>query len=169
MKTENRNPALCRSFVAKARNVLSGAPNIIHTWSIDEDEDHCILDIPKQSDDGFDISIEVYPNEVVVSAEAPHVHFELKDDIEDLVDSVLGLTRDLLSPVMRVGEQRSNGKPYRWHLESFRHAQWNTEETMGLFFYSWLGSKSEKIYANKTMPARKPANKPLQPTGLDGG
>jgi len=154
MKDENRNPALCRSFVAKAKDVLSGAPSVIHTWSIDEDEDHCILDIPKRSDDGFDISIEVYPNEVNVSAEAPHIHFELKDDIESLVDSVLGLLRDLLSPTMRVREQCSNGKPYRWHIESFRRGQWHTEETVGLFFYNYLGSKSETIYTNKVMTAR---------------
>jgi hypothetical protein len=71
MKFEDRNLALCRAFVGAAKDILSHHPEVKHTWSIDDDEDHCILDIPKQSEDGFDITVKVFPHEIVVSADGP--------------------------------------------------------------------------------------------------
>ena len=67
----------------------------------------------------FDITVEVFPYEIIVSADGPHLHFDDIKNIESTVQEALGLIRDMLSSAMRVVEQRSNGQPYKWHLESF--------------------------------------------------
>ena len=159
MKEEDRNPAVCRAFVATAKNIMVHHPEVKHTWSIDADEDHCILDIPKRSEDGFDITVEVFPYEIIVSADGPHLHFDdIKNDdiknIEATVQEALGLIRDMLSPVMRVVEQRSNGQPYKWHLESYREGQWKREDTTGILFYNFFGRKTKNIYQNNVLPRR---------------
>ena len=154
MKEEDRNPVVCRAFVANAKDILAHHPEVKHAWSIDDDEDHCILDIPKQSDDGFDITVEVFPNEIVVSADGPHIRFDDIKIIEDTVRDVLGLVRDMLSPAMRVVEQVSNEKPYKWHLESFHDGKWIREDTTGILFYNYFGKKTKNIYYNKVLPSR---------------
>ncbi len=155
MKTEGRNPTLCRAFVKTAKEILANYPNIRHEWSIDDDNDHCILDIPRQSETGFNITIETFPSEIIVSADGPHHHFDDVKDIKATVDNVLGLVRDLLSPAMRIREIVSNGRPYKWHLESQQHGQWIIENTTGLFsIFALLGKKSERIYQNNILPIR---------------
>jgi len=155
MKTENRNPTLCRAFVKKAKEILVNYPDIRHEWSIDADEDHCILDIPRQSETGFNITVEAFPYEIIVSADGPRHHFDDVKNIETTVENVLGLVRDLLSPAMRIREIVSNGRPYKWHLESQQHGQWIIEDTTGLFsIFALLGGKSERIYQNNELPSR---------------
>ncbi len=154
MKKEDRNPALCRAFIAMAKDILSQHPEVKHTWSIDDDEDHCILDIPKQSESGFDIMTEVFPSQIVVSADGPHHHFDDTKNIETTVQEALGLIRDLLSPAMRVVEYRSSGQPYKWHLESCRNGQWQREDTTGLFFYNFFGKRTQNIHQNHILPSR---------------
>lgn len=151
---ENRNPALCRAFTSKAQEAFAHYPQIEHSWSIDADEDHCILDIPKKTDCGFPITAEVFPDEIVIIAEGAHSHLEISDDVDVLVESALGLIRDLLSPTMRVRELCSNGRAFRWYLESLSDGQWRTEEVTGLFFFPFFGKKTQNIYQNNTLPSR---------------
>jgi hypothetical protein len=154
MINDNRDPSLCRSFVAKAKADLIQHPEVKHSWSIDEDEDHCILDIPKAAQNGFDITIEVFPNEITVLANGLHLHFDDIKDVEKTVQNVLGMLRELLSPSMRVVEFRSNGHPYRWVLESFRNNRWHREDTTGIVFYNIFGRRTKNIYQNQILPRK---------------
>lgn len=154
MKRDGRDPAFCRAFVVAAKGILSQHPEVKHSLSIDDDEDHCILDIPKQSDDGFDITIEVFPSGIILSASGAHIHFDDIKEAESTISEVFGLIRDLLSPAMRVVEQRSNEQPYKWYLESLRNGQWQREDANGLLFYNFFGKKTEKIYQNNIMQNR---------------
>jgi hypothetical protein len=151
----NRDPTLCRSFVRQAKEALSHYPQIKHEWSIDADEDHCILDIPEECDSGFPITVEVYPDEIMVIASGAHTNLHLDGNPDELAAHALGLVRDLLSPAMRIRERLAGGEPYKWAFESFRDGEWITAEWIGLFFYNYLGKKTEKIYQNSILPARE--------------
>lgn len=151
---EDRNPILCQAFVATAKDILQHHPDLMHTWSIDDDEDHCILVFPKLNNDGFDVTAEVFFDQIIVSADGPHVHFDNLDKIDETVRQALGLIRDLLSPSMRVIELLSNNKAYKWKLELLKNNQWDCIETVGIFLYNYFGVKSKKIYQNKTLPVR---------------
>ena len=150
----NRNPMLCRSFVRQAKEVLSHYPQIKHQWSIDDDEDHCILDIPEESDSGFPITVEVNPDEIMVIASGAHTQLFLEDNPDELAAHALGLVRDLLSPAMRIRERLAGGEAYKWAFESYLDGKWLTEEWVGLFFWNYFGKRSEKIYQNKILPPR---------------
>ena len=153
-KEEDRNPELCKKFVQMGKIALSQCPELKNEWSIDDDEDHCILYIPKVSDDGFDIEVEVNSYGIIVTAEVTHIHFDREDDLEDLCKQALGLIRDMLSEGMRVLQKESNGKPYRWSIQSNSNGQWITEETSGIFFWNYFGKKSERIFTNHHLPIR---------------
>ena len=150
----NRDPALCRSFVREAKETLSHFPQIKHAWSIDADEDHCILDIPEQCDGGFPITVEVHSDEVTVTAGSAHTHASPDGKPEGFATHVLGFVRDLLSPAMRVRELLAGGRPYKWAIELCRNGEWETEEWGGLIFYNYFGKKTEKTYQNTVLPAR---------------
>jgi len=156
----NRDPTLCRTFVTLAQASLATNPEVKHTWSIDADEDHCILDIPPYSDTGFSITIEVFPEEITVSMGGPHEHFRREGmSPEELVGSVLGLTRDLLSPAMRLREQRAGGSAFQWHVEALQaDGTWLAEATTGLLFWNYFGKRSERIYQNDVLPSRAKAS-----------
>jgi hypothetical protein len=164
----NRDPTLCRSFVRQAREALSHFPQVKHTWSIDEDEDHCILDIPEECDSGFPITVEVYPDEIMVIAGRAHMNLDLDGEADVLAARTLGLVRDLLSPAMRIRERLAAGKPYKWAFEFCQDGKWITEEWIGLFFYNYFGKKTEKIYLNRILPAREdPFEQDAQSDGED--
>ena len=135
---------------------LANSPEVKHTWSIDADEDHCILDISPCSDTGFSIPIEVSPDEITVSMGGAHEHFYREGTSpEELAGSVLGLTRDLLSPAMRVREQRAGGSAFQWHVEALQEdGTWLAEAMTGLLFWNYFGKRSERIYRNDVLPSR---------------
>ncbi len=151
----NRDPTLCRAFVTRMKHALSSRPEIKHSWSIDEDEDHCFLQIVGQGAPGFDLVAEVSPEEIILSAEGWHEHYPSSSSINDAVNEMTGRIRDMLSPVMRIREELSFGVAFRWHLENLIEGQWVAESTCGLFFYPWFGTKSEKIYSNNLLPPRE--------------
>ncbi|HBG28392.1 MAG: hypothetical protein A2Y10_11160 [Planctomycetes bacterium GWF2_41_51] len=153
----NRDPALYQSFVKQARKALSDHPQIKHEWSIDEDEDHCILDIPEMFDEGFAIKIEVNPDRITVIASGAHMTLNLNEykNADELAAQALGLVRDLLSPGMRIRERLAGGIPYKWAFETYQNGRWLTMEWIGLIFWNYFGKRTEKIYQNKVLPARK--------------
>ncbi|MCE5323304.1 hypothetical protein LLG46_08315 [bacterium] len=112
------------------------------------------LHFPKRSDDGFDITVEVFSNEIIVSADGPHFHFDQVESPEDTVNDALGLTRDLLSPDMRILQKCTNGKPYKWSLQVLRNGTWHTEQTMGLLVFNIIGKRSERVFTNRLLPGR---------------
>lgn len=155
MSTENRNPALCRLFVAQVKLALSSRPEITHTWSIDADEDHCILSIEGMGDSGYSITVEVWPDTISLSAEGFHSHYDAFEPIDDFLAEFLGILRDMLSPAMRIRERLAGGSPYQWHLENLVDGKWVTESTWGLFLWNWFGRRSERIYINTHLPPRE--------------
>jgi len=153
----NRDPKLCRSFVQQAKEALLHHPQVKHEWSIDKDEDHCILDIPEECEGGFAITVEVYPDEIMVIASRAHTTLNLNEykNADELAAHALGLVRDLLSPAMRIRERLAGGEPYKWAFESYQDGQWITEEWIGLLFWNYFGKRTEKVYQNKVLPARE--------------
>ena len=150
----DRSPLLCRAFVHQAKEFLSQYPQVKHEWSIDDDEDHCILDIPEECESGFPVTIEVYPDEIMVIGSGAHKNFHLDGNPDELVDEALGLVYDLLSPAMRIREYLAGGEPHKWAFEVSQDGQWMTEEIVGLLFWKYFGRRSEKIYQNQVLPAR---------------
>ncbi len=152
---ENRDPQLCRRFVEIAKIIFSLHPEIEHRWSLDADEDHCVLEIVGVGSPGYDISIEVHPDEITLSAEGFHNHYMVIDPNEDFLQEFFGRVRDMLSPAMRIREQLSSGSPYRWHLENQTDGRWHSESTCGLLFWNWFGRRSECFYMNTNLPVRE--------------
>ncbi len=157
---DDRDPGLCKAFVAAGRAFLAAHPEVKHSWSIDADEDHCVLEMPKQAEDGFDLTVEVYPSQITVFAEGAHEHLDSGGDVRGTVGNALGLIRDLLSPSMGVREQRAAGTPYKWHIENLEQGAWNIESSTALMFWPYFGKRDECIYQNHILPARTPSDQP---------
>jgi hypothetical protein len=159
----SRDPRVCREFVARAKEALSLHPDLSHSWSIDADDDHCILEFPATSLDGFAVVVEVFPEMITVSACGYHQHLDVADDALGIVGQALGLARDLLSPSMRIRERRAGGTPYRWICEGKKSAEWRTEGSTSLMFWNYFGRRSERLYQNHALPEREEeANQPPQ-------
>lgn len=150
------NPKLCQVFVDQGKQFFSEYSQVKHQWSIDGDEDHCILDIPEECDSGFPVTVEVYPDSIMVMASGAHTNLNLNEfeNCDELVAHTLGLVRDLLSPAMRIRERLAGGEPYKWAFEIYQDGKWLTEEWIGLFFWNYFGKRSEKIYQNQVLSAR---------------
>src|SRR5881396_3877790 len=90
---------LCREFVQAAKEALSEAPQITHSWAIAANEARCSLLIPKTNEDGFDVSVEASLDGIVVFAVGAHEHFDIPESThQERIVAALGLVRDLLSP-----------------------------------------------------------------------
>ena len=152
MKQPDRNPETCRLFVLRAKEFLSDHPNISHSWSIDEDEDHCILDIPARSETGFDITIEVFPGRIDILAEGYHHHLDYLENADTTVMAALKFMHNMLSTRLRVVEYTRNGKPYKWQLQSCEQGKWITVETTCLLFFNFFGKKGSHVYQNDVLP-----------------
>jgi hypothetical protein len=151
----NNKNVLCQSFVQQAKEALSQHPQIIHTWSIESDKGQCVLDIPKANDNGFSITVEVHPQEIIIMAGNAHTSIHQNSNPDELASQALGLVRDMLSPAMRIREYLAGGKVYKWAFELYRNEQWVTEEYGSLIFWNYFGRRTEKIYQNNTLPARE--------------
>src|SRR5437867_3326132 len=67
---------LCQEFIQAAKTALSSHPEIKHSWSIAANEAACSVFIPKMNEDGFDVTIEVSMDGIVVFGEGAHEHFD---------------------------------------------------------------------------------------------
>lgn len=155
---EYRDPTLCRKFVVYAKALLEKHPHLEHQWSMDADEDHCILDFSASDTDGFAVTIEVYPNQITIFALGAHAHYELKEDHGMLIESAMGLVRDLLSPSMRIKAYLSGVKPYRWDIEFLEDGDWKRIDTTALIFWNYFGARRQRIYQNRTLEIRNNTN-----------
>ena len=153
----SRDPALCRAFVYYAKAFLKEYPQIEHTWSIEADEDHCILNIPKKNDRGFDITVEVCADEINLFCEGFHDHYSIEGTPDDFANYFVGFLYNLLSPVMRISEVCSGGVPYKWILESRQQGEWISDSITGLIFYNYFGKRSKRIYQNESLKEREDA------------
>ena len=152
------DPTLCRAFVAEAKRLFGEHPEIAHTWSIDADEDHCVLDIPKASDDGFDIVVEADPCGITLTCEALRASEAIVAETpEDFAGHCVGLLYDLLSPLMRVRERLAGESAYKWTLECLRGDIWEERASRSLFFFNYWAKRTERIYRNTVLPLRSDA------------
>lgn len=154
-QTKNRDPSVCRRFVEIAKHFFSRHPELEHHWSIDADEDHCFLEIIGVGSPGYDITIEVHPDDITLFAKGFHNHYMVMEPLEDFLLEFFGRVRDMLSPAMRIRELLSSGSPYRWHLENQTDGQWHSESTCGMLLWNWLGRRSERLYTNTNLPIRE--------------
>ena len=151
----SRDPALCRAFIEVAKRFLDMHPHVNHEWSIDDDEDHCVLDFPKMDESGFDIHVEVDSEEVAIYCEGYHDHHQLEGEPNDFANHVVGFLYDLLTSLMRVREYCAGGFPYKWSLECREGDAWVPESTTGLLFYNYFGRKTESFFQNSTLKERE--------------
>lgn len=147
--------ALCRAFVSEAKRLFEEHPQIAHTWTIEPDHSRCTLQIPKQDDHGFDITIAIDLDDLWVTCG----RFQASDCLEegtaeDFAGNCVGLLYDLLSPLMQVREQLANDTPYKWTLECLRDGSWEVTGTHSRLFFSFWGKRSERSYQNHTLPLR---------------
>lgn len=124
----------------------------IHHWTITPHG--CVLSIPSQAEDGFDILIDVEINAATVYWGNGHSHYQRADDINALVEEIFGLLRDLLSPNMRVRHYYAGGQFYWASLEAFEGTKWSVERSTGLLFWDYFGKRSVRTYSNSVLPGR---------------
>lgn len=135
--------------------MLAQFPNLKHSWAIDDDEDHCVLEIPPTSADGFTVTAEVNPEEITVGGHGYHNHFPRKYGGKNPIHYALGFLRDLLSDGMRIRERLAGGSPYKWNGEVLINGTWVKEGSTSLVFWNYWGKRSERFYQNHTLPARE--------------
>lgn len=144
-----------QAFVAEAKRLLAEYPQIVHAWSIEPDESSCTLTIPVARDDGFEITILVDACESVITCGGFHGHEPYEDEPREFAGHFVGFLYDLLTPLMRVREQRAGGSAHKWTLECWRGDAWEDRGTMGLLFFRYWGKRSERIYQNHVLPLRE--------------
>ena len=157
--SENKNfqeKAILRDeFIKIAKEAISKYPELQHSWNMNADGVSCSLTFPKQNENGFEILIEVSPNQITVFTVGAHQHFDSPEDSnETKIKTALALVRDLLSSDMRIRELRAGNSAYRWALESLHQNNWRRESSTGLLFWNYFGKRSEKIFQNYTLPTR---------------
>jgi hypothetical protein len=137
----------------QATAVLSEHPQLRHTWT---DQGAVVtLSFPPADASGFEVGLQVGDGYAYVLAGPSHHSFDLMGDSpESDIATALGLVRDLLSPMMRVRELRSGGKPYRWFLEANVNGRWEPEAEHGMFFFNYFGKRTEHFLQNKQLPPR---------------
>ncbi len=140
------------AFHNYGRSVLKEFPEVGHTWLIEAQ--HCELAIPASSPNGFDIEVEVEQQLATVSWGIWHSPFGPEAGIDQLVEELFGLLRDMLTSDMRVRELWAGGSPYRGYLESFDGETWNTEYVNGSVFWNYFGKRTEHIYSNDVLSPR---------------
>ena len=148
---------LKEAFIKTANKILAKQPDLKHSWSTGT-HGQTILTFPKHVQNGFDVVIEVSPDEITIYGIGAHQHVSAAESIDDCVQSALGLARDLLSRRMRVREYIASGKPYRWDMEIEQERQWKLVTRTALLLWNYFGRRTEQIYQNDTLPSRQPHN-----------
>src|SRR5262249_7457241 len=110
---------LSQRFESDARAVLARHPNVTHEWRNQSKRAEAVLAFPTIEDDGFELVLSADATEIHVQAEGARVTFCAlnPEQVASAVEEVLGLTRDLLSPGMRLRTQHAGGRAYKWLLE----------------------------------------------------
>jgi hypothetical protein len=152
---ESRDPTFCREFISDAKLMLARFPDLKHRWSIDDDEHHCLLEIPPTSADGFIVTAEASPEEITVGGQGYHHHFSRENSERSSIHDALGFLYDLLSAGTRIRERLAGGSPYKWDGEVLINGTWVKEGSTSLVFWNYLGKRSERFYQNNTLPTRE--------------
>ncbi|MDO9411468.1 MAG: hypothetical protein Q7T81_02685 [Pseudolabrys sp.] len=132
--------------------LLANNASFSHEWT--SRPDGCVLSIPSQSKDGFDVRVDVGIDEATVFWGNGHSHYEVTDNIQTLVEEIFGLLRDLLSTDMRVRHYYAAGTLYWAKLEAFDGTKWSVERSTGLIFWNYFGKRSVTTHSNAVLPGR---------------
>lgn len=154
LPTKERDPRLCQRFIELGRAFFVRHPRVIHHWTIDEDEHHCVLHVSGTGSPGFDITMDVDWNGIRFYADGFRAYRPVTKTVEDFLLLFFHFLHDLLSPAMRVREYLAGGHPIRWDLERNKSGQW-VEEGMHFLHPGWFGRRSEQIYMNTDLPLRE--------------
>ncbi len=141
-------PNLWTLFHAAGQQFLAQHPTIQHEWILQEGGAGGTLSIPQQCPDGYPIEVQVDDESVLLTCGNFHDHHTPPEGNHEFVKRSMYLLRELLSPSMRVHEFHSNGRPYKFRLESKTSEGWETELTMGFVFYNYFGRKTEVFLQN---------------------
>lgn len=136
----------------QGRAILASHPGLKHRW--EEIPAGVRLAFPNDADDGFEVAVEAYGSAALVSGVGFHTHFDWQGTASENVRAALRLVRDLLGPRMRVRELSASGRPYKWQLQRLDGHEWSTQEVFLSAFWNYFGRRSERIYQNRTLPAR---------------
>ena len=137
---------------SQAAAALDATPDLPHTW--DGVDGEVTLTFPRTSTQGFDVVLSASAIGLILYAGSMHVPFDDLDCPGESVREALALTRDLLSPAMRLRELRIFGFSYRWYLEHNDGTKWEIEHEMGLLFWAPRFLASQTIYRNSQLPSR---------------
>jgi hypothetical protein len=148
--------AFCRAFIAEAKRLLAENPQVPHAWTIAPGESSCTLVIPKTDENGFDITFAAELEEFDLTCGGFWASDAREEgSTEDFAGHCVGLLYDLLTPLMRVREQRADGKPYKWTLECRRGDTWESRGSHSRLLFKYWGKRSERIFQNETLPLRQ--------------
>jgi hypothetical protein len=142
-------------FLNYGDTILSDLKTPPHTLKISDDKTSAVLDFPPQDADGFAVVLTADHHGIVVHAgKLSHTHFDEGADVRQNVERAFGYARDLLSPKMRLLERRAGGRPYWSGTQIFDGHDWQSEQTTGLFIWSFFGKRTSHIMMNRQLPAR---------------
>lgn len=141
-------------FRQRVAEILAAHPALVHEWTAENE-----LTFPRSHDQGFDVSILVEDDDVSVAALGFHEHFGAAAGPPvaaptEMVETVLGYVRDLLSPGIRIREKRAGRTPYSWTVEVQEGSNWVRESKTAVPFFNYLGRRSERVYQNQQLPNR---------------
>jgi len=131
--------------------------------TIDFSGDCYTFSIKDKSKNGYSIYVEILGDELIFHCDHFHQHiYQPKEmNTEEYVNHVFGMVYDYLTTDVRMIEKRSNGKPYKWTIETKEGEEWKEDQSTGLIFYNYFGMKSEKIYQNDLLPPRMNNSQPV--------
>lgn len=121
------------STIKKVIDKLANYPTAKYNYTNNE------LTIEPANEKGFAITIGVNNQEIIVSADFWHEHFENTDE-----EQALNCIAFLLSDACRLKVEYKGEKPKTWTLGSFQNGQWIGDSTTGLFnFNFWQPTRVE--------------------------
>jgi len=121
-------------------------------------EESTRLTIKKETQNGFDISIEDSDGVIHIETDnGYHTYIEIQDykSYKEALTYIFGLVRDMLSTTVRIRVILKNNKPVKWILEYFDGSKWQQEDIMGLLFFNIFGKTTQQIYTNDILPPRE--------------
>ena len=147
-----KKDAVRELFAELAREFVAEHLQLPSTTRVIVDSDSARLEVPSVDENGFSVTLAVSNSELTLHTDRGfHEHFDIERDIEGFFRQILGLTRDILSPEMRLRELRSNDRPYRWFLEAYDGSEWVQEFEMGLLVFNFFGKRSHRIFQNRIL------------------
>lgn len=142
-------------FFRRAQEAFQAHPYLETRWDWDDKAGVVILRVPKLGADGFDVTVEIDPEEISIAALEAQDHFQAQDGVEAAVQGALDFLFRLLTSDVRIRERSRGGRPYCWDLEAWKGGRWQRLSHV-VNVTSWLlglpKSKEERVYQNRTLP-----------------